>query len=216
MFAWALNTYLVYDTGSEIRRMKFNFKGATKICFGCQCLWSDPIKSAELRFKWVWIQVNIATDKKANNVPFSVLSYGFPDRPDPELQTSLPNYKWFQSLISVEWVADSHRLISTVIDACDKSLIDGNMQQNNYFVCLYKSISVSTSNKSQSPTAAFKCMPHRYQNIIWGQFSLKQSIKSVNLYQTKVLQSDIKDNSLIAASPCFCVSADVALPKNIP
>lgn len=57
------------------------------------------------------------------------------------------------------------------------------------FLCLsvqlYFCLNVSTSNWSRSPTAAFKLlksMPHRYQNIIWGQFSLTKKLKSVNLY----------------------------------
>lgn len=83
-------------------------------------------------------------------------------------------------------------------------------------VRLYFCLNVSTSNSSQSPTAAFKLlksMPHRYENIIWGQFSLTKSIKSVNLYHTQWCSQTSKTKSLSAASLCSCVIAAVALQK---
>ena len=68
-------------------------------------------------------------------------------------------------------------------------------------------------NKVKAPTAAFKCMPHRHQNIIWGQFSLTKSIKGVNLYHTHWCSQTWKTNSPRAASLCSCVTAAVALQK---
>lgn len=145
-----------------------------------------PTAGCSVKGAWLqrsWIQT-------CTSAAMSVFSACSLDKHDPEPEPWLANYKQLLTFIHLCGIGGWQTAWFLVIDACEGSLTAAAcyIKRLFFFSCtslfLFKWFTI---NSKSSPTAGFKLlksMPHKYQSIIWGQFSLTKRIKPVKLYCT--------------------------------